>query len=174
MLIQTESYATISDPVKWDDDGTYYVEISWQGCEFYGTRVFHFGLIADMDENYETNWDASDDYSRQGLEISEDTLLLTELIPVYVDDELVWGIEPDGGTEDSILYGDANCDGEVAINDAVAILSYASNPEKYTLSEQGYDNSDVYQRGDGVGNMDALSVQRLISSVIEQLPESIV
>ncbi|MCD8188002.1 MAG: glycoside hydrolase family 9 protein [Ruminococcus sp.] len=169
-----ESYATISDPVKWDDDGTYYVEISWQGCEFYGTRVFHFGLIADMDENYETNWDASDDYSRQGLEISEDTLLLTELIPVYVDDELVWGIEPDGGTEDSILYGDANCDGEVAINDAVAILSYASNPEKYTLSEQGYDNSDVYQRGDGVDNMDALSVQRLISSVIEQLPESTV
>ncbi|MCD7810462.1 MAG: glycoside hydrolase family 9 protein [Ruminococcus sp.] len=167
-----ESYATISDPVKWDDDGTYYVEISWQGCEFYGTRVFHFGLIADMDENYETNWDTSDDYSRQGLEISEDTLLLTELIPVYVDDELVWGIEPDGGTEDSILYGDANCDGEVAINDAVAILSYASNPEKYTLSEQGYDNSDVYQRGDGVDNMDALSVQRLISSVIEQLPES--
>ena len=97
-----ESFATISDPVKVDDDGMYYVEISWEGCEFYGTRVFHFGLIADMDENYQTNWDPTDDYSREGLEISEDTLLLTELIPVYVDNVLVWGIEPDGTTPSDV------------------------------------------------------------------------
>ncbi|MBQ7013006.1 MAG: glycoside hydrolase family 9 protein, partial [Oscillospiraceae bacterium] len=30
------SFATISEPIKWDDNGTYYVEISWEGCEFYG------------------------------------------------------------------------------------------------------------------------------------------
>ncbi len=92
-----ESFATISDPVHVKDN-MYYVEISWEGCEFYGTRTFHFGLIGDMDANFETNWDHSNDYSREGLEISEDTLLLTELIPVYVDNELVWGIEPDGTT----------------------------------------------------------------------------
>ncbi len=93
------SFATISDPVQVDEKGNYYVEISWQGCEFYGTRTFHFGLIADMDENFETNWNPTDDYSREGLEISEDTLLLTERIPVYVDDTLVWGKEL-GGTEE--------------------------------------------------------------------------
>ncbi len=94
-----ESFATISEPVQVEGN-MYYVEISWKGCEFYGTRTFHFGLIGDMDANFQTNWDHTNDYSREGLEISEDTLLLTELIPVYVDGELVWGIEPDGTTPD--------------------------------------------------------------------------
>ena len=87
-----KSFATISQPVKWDDKGTYYVEISWDGCSFYGTRAFHFGLIADMDSNYTTHWDPSDDYSREGL--IEETYTLTEKITAYQDGELVWGTEP--------------------------------------------------------------------------------
>ncbi len=173
-----ESFATISEPVKWDDNGTYYVEISWQGCEFYGTRVFHFGLIADMDSNYETNWDASDDYSREGLEISEDTLLLTELIPVYVDDELVWGVEPDGGNSESttapsgIVYGDADLDGEVKMADVIRVMCYSSNEEMFPLEDEALNNCDVYQRGDGVTLSDALSIQKKVAQVIEELPES--
>ena len=167
-----ESFATISDPVKWDDDGTYYVEISWKDCEFYGTRVFHFGLIADMDENFKTNWDPTNDYSRQGLEISEDELLLTERIPVYLDDELVWGSEPDKGANTDILYGDADCNGEVNINDAVVIMSYTTNSSKYSISNQGMDNGDVYARGDGISNMDALSIQKRLAEIISELPES--
>ncbi|MBQ9957299.1 MAG: glycoside hydrolase family 9 protein, partial [Ruminococcus sp.] len=173
-----ESFATISDPVKFDDNGTYYVEISWQGCEFYGTRVFHFGLIADMDSNYETNWDATDDYSREGLEISEDTLLLTELIPVYVDDELVWGIEPEGGISEStttpsgIVYGDADLDGEVKMADVIRVMCYSSNEKLFPLEEEALNNCDVYQRGDGVMLSDALSIQKKVAQVIEVLPES--
>lgn len=167
-----ESFATISEPVKWDDDGTYYVEISWKDCEFYGTRVFHFGLIADMDENFKTNWDPTNDYSRQGLEISEDELLLTERIPVYLDNELVWGAEPDKGENTDIYYGDADCNGEVNINDAVVIMSYTTNSSKYSISTQGQDNGDVYARGDGISNMDALSIQKKLAEIITELPES--
>lgn len=167
-----ESYATISDPVKWDDNGTYYVEISWKNCEFYGTRVFHFGLIADMDDNYQTNWDSSDDYSRQGLEISEDELKLTELIPVYVDDNLVWGIEPEGGTVPVLpLYGDADCSGEVEIADAVKVMCYVTDKENTSIEPQGIDNADVYQRGDGINVQDALSIQKYLAQIIISLPE---
>lgn len=167
-----ESYATISDPVKWDDNGTYYVEISWDNCEFYGTRVFHFGLIADMDENYQTNWDSSDDYSRQGLEISEDELTLTELIPVYVDDKLVWGIEPEGGISPATpLYGDADCSGEVEIADAVMVMCYVTDKENTSIEPQGIDNADVYQRGDGLNVQDALSIQKYLAQIITSLPE---
>jgi len=50
------SVAIISDPIPYrDSETTYYVEISWQNCIFYGDRVFYFALIADMDGNYETN-----------------------------------------------------------------------------------------------------------------------
>ncbi|MGN0592392.1 MAG: glycoside hydrolase family 9 protein [Ruminococcus sp.] len=116
-----ESFATISEPVKWDNNGNYYVEINWQGCEFYGTRTFHFGLIADMDANYQTNWDPTDDYSREGLEISEDTLKLTERIPVYVDDLLVWGAEPES---DLRIIGDVNQDKIVSLLDVVLLQKY--------------------------------------------------
>lgn len=163
-----ESFATISEPVKWDDNGTYYVEISWENCEFYGTRVFHFGLIAEMDANYQTNWDSSDDYSRQEIELSEEELKLTEYIPVYVDDQLVWGIEPPS----SIVYGDADCNGIVELNDAVMVMTYVADRENSLLTEQGYDNADVYQRGDGINNMDALSIQKSLAQLLSELPES--
>lgn len=116
-----ESFATISEPVKWDNNGNYYVEISWKGCAFYGKRTFHFGLIADMDADFKTNWDPTNDYSREGLEISEDTLLLTELIPVYVDDELVWGKEPES---DMNIKGDVNMDKKVSILDVLLLQKY--------------------------------------------------
>ena len=74
--------------------------------------------------------------------------------------------------EPGIVYGDADLDGEVGINDAVAIMCYVSNKEVYPLEEQGLINSDVYARGDGISNMDALSVQKKCAQIITELPES--
>lgn len=164
-----ESFATISEPVKWDDNGTYYVEVSWKGCKFYGTRVFHFGLIAEMDANYETNWDPADDYSRENL--IEEINTLTKKIPAYQDGILVWGVEPPGGS--SLLYGDANCDGDVDMGDAVAILKYCADPIGCSLTEQGKDNADVFNRGDKIDASDALAIQKLRAKQISSLPESI-
>ena len=41
-----------------------------------------------------------------------------------------------------------------------------------TLTDQGLNNADVYQRGDGIGNMDALAVQKSIAQLLDELPES--
>ena len=70
------------------------------------------------------------------------------------------------------VYGDANCDGVVTIADATAILQAIGNPDKYSLSEQGMLNSDVYSRGDGLTALDAISIQKYDSGVITELPES--
>lgn len=61
--------------------------------------------------------------------------------------------------------GDADCDGDVDITDAAKIMSNVSNTEKYPLSDQGYANSDIYQRGDGLSNMDALEIQKYLVQI---------
>lgn len=169
-----ESFATISEPVKWDDNGTYYVEISWEGCEFYGDRVFHFGLIADMDENFETNWDPSDDYSREGLEISEEELFLTELIPVYVDGKLVWGKEPAGGNPaqpspepSGTKYGDVNCDSVVNVLDVITLNRNLLGGGE--LTAQGIINADV-DLDETPTAADSLNILKHIVNLIESLP----
>lgn len=73
---------------------------------------------------------------------------------------------------DEIVYGDADCSGDVNINDAVKIMSFVSNSSQYPLSDKGANNADVSSRGDGISNMDALSVQKWIAQIIEELPES--
>ncbi len=140
------SFATISEPVQWDENGTYYVEISWEGCEFYGKRTFHFGLIAEMDENYQTNWDPADDYSREGIEISEDTLLLTERIPAYVEGELVWGIEPESDLQ---FLGDVNNDKLISLLDVITLQKYLLTV--LDLNETQYQNADM--NADGAVNV---------------------
>lgn len=71
-----------------------------------------------------------------------------------------------------IVYGDADLDGEIGISDVVKVMCYASNKIKYPLSDEAVNNADVYQRGDGVSALDALSIQKRITQVITVLPES--
>ena len=55
-----KSHATISDPVKFDNNGTYYIEVAWKNCNFYGNRVYQFGLLNKMNpDTYDTVWDSS-------------------------------------------------------------------------------------------------------------------
>lgn len=139
-----ESYAVLSEPLPWDEENNiYYVEVSWQDCMFYGSRVFHWALIGDMDANYQTNWDHTNDYSREGLLIDEITK--TELICMYVDGELVWGIEPPGGASTettSTLYGDVNVDGVVNIIDVVLLARYIAQDNEVTVNAAGIANAD--------------------------------
>ena len=69
------------------------------------------------------------------------------------------------------LIGDANLDNKVSVSDAVAILQYIANKDKYPLTDVAVDNADVYARGDGVTARDALSIQRLDAGIISSLPE---
>ena len=56
------------------------------------------------------------------------------------------------------LKGDANCDGNVDMSDAVLIMQSIANPSKYKLTDQGSKNADM--DGDGVTNADALAIQK--------------
>ena len=74
-------------------------------------------------------------------------------------------------TEDIVMYGDANADGKVSVADAVAILQYIANKDKYGLRGQGLDNADCYNPGDGITAMDALAIQKYDAKAITGLPE---
>lgn len=54
--------------------------------------------------------------------------------------------------------GDANCDSQMDMSDAVFIMQTQSDPDKYSMTEQGSFNSDL--SGDGITNSDALTIQK--------------
>ncbi|MBO5103478.1 MAG: endo-1,4-beta-xylanase [Ruminococcus sp.] len=64
------------------------------------------------------------------------------------------------------LYGDADSDGEVNINDAVLIMQSIANPDKYHLSEDGKLCADTVDNGGGITNADALAIQYVESKTI--------
>ena len=57
------------------------------------------------------------------------------------------------------LSGDANLDGSVTVADAVAILQYIGNRDKYQLTDQGKKNADV-DDVEGITPNDALTIQK--------------
>lgn len=69
-----------------------------------------------------------------------------------------------------INYGDSNCDGDVNLADAVLILQYLANGDKFGLNgsdpnhitEQGLINADCDASRDGVTSGDALSIQKYL------------
>ena len=56
------------------------------------------------------------------------------------------------------VEGDANCDGNVDMSDAVLIMQSIANPSKYKLTAQGSFNADT--DGDGITSGDALAIQK--------------
>ena len=71
-------------------------------------------------------------------------------------------------TTDEPVNGDANCDGEVNMSDAVLIMQSLANPAKYGvngtdehhITEQGKKNADIAGENDGITNADALAIQK--------------
>ena len=70
------------------------------------------------------------------------------------------------------LWGDADCNGVVEINDAVLVMSYVSNKAANPISDQGLLNADVNANGDGISSNDALAIQKYLANVLTELPES--
>lgn len=75
--------------------------------------------------------------------------------------------------EEDIVYGDADNNGVLELNDAVKIMCWIVDEQNNPMTEQEKDNADVYQRGDGVNNMDALAIQKKLAQLIPSLPESV-
>ncbi len=79
------------------------------------------------------------------------------------------------------LWGDADCDGEVLLNDAILVMQAIGNPDVYGvngsdashITEQGRLNADVNENGNGLTNLDALAIQKYLLNMISKLPESV-
>ena len=67
-------------------------------------------------------------------------------------------------------WGDANADNHVDMGDTVYIMQSLANPNKYSLTEQGMYNGDVYNPGSGITNYDAQSLQMFFLGMIPNLP----
>ena len=84
------------------------------------------------------------------------------------------------GGADVTVWGDANCDENVDMSDAVLIMQSIANPDKYgvngsetsRITEQGKINGDVYEPGSDITSNDALSIQKFRLSIISTLPEA--
>jgi len=75
-----------------------------------------------------------------------------------------------GSIPTDIFYGDANCDNEISLADAVLVLQYVANADKFGINgsdpthmtEQGVINADCNASRDGVTSSDALAIQKYI------------
>lgn len=68
------------------------------------------------------------------------------------------------------LAGDANCNNEVKMNDAVFIMQSIANPDEFKLTTQGEINADCDGQNNGVSNMDALAIQKYLIKIYPSLP----
>ena len=62
--------------------------------------------------------------------------------------------------------GDANSDGKVNVADAVAVLQYIANKEKYPLTDEERENADC----DGVAGItggDAIAIQKADAGILD-------
>ena len=81
-----------------------------------------------------------------------------------------------GGSKNEVkLAGDANCDNEVNMADAVYVMQVIANPDKYGegktpngITSQGVANADV-DGAPGLTNMDALKIQQFKLGLIKTL-----
>ena len=69
------------------------------------------------------------------------------------------------------LLGDANLDNKVTVADAVTILQFIGNKDKYALKGDALANADCFNPGDGITAKDALAIQHLDAKLITELPE---
>ncbi len=183
-----QNAVNFSGPIKYDDNGTYYVEMQWLNCDFYGSRVFQFalGYKQDLETYDDVLWDSKNDYSYADLVSFADVneaAAITDKITLYADDQLVWGVEPDGTTVDNadtsaILWGDADCNGEVKMNDVVLVMQSLANSDEYGLTgsnkdhitEKGQKNANVYENEtSGITVNDALLIQKFLLEQVSTL-----
>ena len=65
------------------------------------------------------------------------------------------------------FVGDANCDRKVTVSDAVAVLQYIANAEKYPLSEQAKFNADI-DGEEGITGGDASAIQKIDAGIWDE------
>lgn len=94
----------------------------------------------------------------------------TDSVAVNYDSKTTDGaVNISSGAVTETLKGDANCNNEVEVADAVYILQGIADPsnEAFKLTEQGKSNADI--DGNGVDGEDALKIQQFMAGIISTL-----
>lgn len=81
--------------------------------------------------------------------------------------------------DDDRVWGDADCDGVVKMNDAVLVMQSLSNGDRFGedgseenhITPEGKKNADVSKDGEGITPKDALAIQKYLLKIIPSLPE---
>ncbi|MBO4877268.1 MAG: beta-mannosidase [Ruminococcus sp.] len=71
------------------------------------------------------------------------------------------------GSSSDTFYGDANLDKKITVADAVAVLQYIANQNKYALSEQALINADIDGEA-GITGGDAITIQKVDAGLVKQ------
>ena len=98
---------------------------------------------------------------------------LSYLVKIYESSEF----PNNTGDQPPFLWGDTNLDGEVDMADAVLIMQYLSNPDKYGLdgtysrhiTQLGMSRCDVDISGKGITSNDALRIQKYLLNRVPNL-----
>ncbi|MCD7891843.1 MAG: dockerin type I repeat-containing protein [Ruminococcus sp.] len=162
-----ETYSSFEKQIWLNDDNTIildelgmagnYTVTFMMGKDTLGSAMFY------LEEDGEI-YDASYVYDDDG-NVNEELTVLDKIVFVSADSSATAPLTV-------TLLGNADVDGNVDIADATLVMSYVNNSSKYPITAQGPVNADVNANGNGISNNDALAIQRLLSQVIDSLPES--
>lgn len=157
--------AEVSGPHLWDEENNYY----YIEADFTGEYIYPGGLSEYRKElqiiieapNNSDFWDNSNDPSFQDIESASDPIM-TEHIAVYDDGELIYGIEPGEGDDDTgdngdddgsddgddddqdeVLKGDLNSDGYIDSIDITLIRRYLSGSTENIDTDAADMNNDT-------------------------------
>ncbi|WP_455530093.1 glycoside hydrolase family 9 protein [Ruminococcus sp.] len=129
-------------------------------------------FLQDKDEEY--------DFSKtpSGEDKTTTTTTTTTTSTTSKKDEVKTTTTTKNGDEVKVTkWGDANCDGDVDMADAVLIMQSLANPNKYgvggtdakAITEQGKANADVDTSSKGLTSNDALRIQEFLLKKISTL-----
>lgn len=166
-----EEYAAKISPITHYQDNIYYIEVTYPD----GRAVMPISegrnqcetMLALVFPNYQTGWDATNDYSNSDLlSLKENETAITDKITVYENGVLIYGVEPDGTTpsetekpEVSKIKGDTNLNGTIETTDLVLLNKHLI--KETVLKDQSLLNADV--NDDGKLNVfDAILLKRMI------------
>jgi len=173
-----KEYEVSYEIVQYNDEGGCYVELTWPDYKFYGKMAYQFAIMDQVqNEDYVFIWDASNDYSRQGIASADEKNVplneapeLFDRITMYVDGVQVWGVDPEGNSADvisdsSLMYGDVDVNGDVNLTDAILLAKSLASTGSDSLSAQGRLNADCLLDG-SIDSSDLTQLLRFLSGKI--------
>ncbi|WP_296575813.1 dockerin type I repeat-containing protein [Ruminococcus sp.] len=112
------------------------------------------------------NINSSCDFNQNGTSGDIYDIFFTQMYVLLTNDEDINDTPPDktdsqntSNIDPYALDGDVNCDGTVDMADAVLIMQYLSNPNKFQLTDRGRLNGDIDGKNNGITLTDVLAIQ---------------